>query len=281
MLKSLSETIAAAKGAIGSFNVIDVGMAQAVSAAAEQTKTPVIIGVAARHWNAIEGPKLAPSLKAIAEQSSVPIALHLDHAGPDQFNLIQEALDLGFTSIMIDGSKLPFDDNCAITLKVLEAARPYQAGVEAEIGAIAGEEGVAGLVDAGSDETMFSDPGKAENFVKTCPVDALAVSIGTAHGLYKAEPKLQLELISELHRRLPVPLVMHGATGIGEDTIIKAVQRGIRKINYFSGLLVQAMEEIRYSGVEGDTDYLAFRKRLINRWIADAADKIKLYSGDS
>ncbi|MFW5994715.1 MAG: class II fructose-bisphosphate aldolase [Spirochaetia bacterium] len=278
MLKTFSETLSEANGAVGCFNIVDLGMAQAVAAAAEQEGAPAIIGVAARHWRAIDGAVYAPSLRAIAERSSVPIALHLDHAGPDETGLIQEALGVGFTSIMIDGSKLPFEDNCAVTRRVVELARPYNAGVEAELGAIAGEEGVAGLVDAGSDETMFTDPGMAQEFVKRCDIDALAVSIGTAHGLYKAEPKLQFELVSELRRRVSVPLVMHGASGIPEEAVAESVRRGIRKINYFSGFLVEAMNEVRASGSEGDTDYPAFRNRLIARWTADAADKIRLYS---
>lgn len=278
MLRTLSETISDANGAAGCFNVVDLGMAQAVAAAAEQSGKPAIIGVAARHWHAIDAAVHAPSLKAIAERSGVPIALHLDHAGPDQLDMIKEALALGFTSIMIDASKLPFEENCAVTCRVVDLAGEYNAGVEAELGAIAGQEGVAGLVDAGSDEAMFTDPGMAQEFVERCNIDALAVSVGTAHGLYKAEPKLQFELISELRRRVSVPLVMHGASGIPEDAVAESVERGIRKINYFSGFLVDAMNEVRASASGCDNDYPGFRSRLIARWTADAADKIRLYS---
>lgn len=279
MLQSLSQLLHDTPGAVGSFNVVDFGMAQAVIAAAEESGRPAVIGVATRHWHLIDALRLAPSLLALAKAAAVPIALHLDHAGPGELDIIRAALDAGFTSIMIDASKLSFEDNGSVTLEVCRLAADYGASVEAELGAISGEEGVAGLVDPDFDESMFTDPGKAEEFVERCPVDALAVSIGTAHGLYRAQPKLQFELISELARRIPVPLAMHGATGVSHEAIAESVRRGIRKINYFSGFLVTAMDEVRDSSRDDSTDFVAFRQRLVERWKREALEQIVLYQG--
>ncbi len=279
MLRSLREVLEWTSGAVGSFNVVDPLMALAVVSAAVQEGRPAIVGVATRHWEKMDAPVMVPSIRSIVERSSAAVALHLDHAKPSQLTIIREALDLGFTSVMIDGSTEPFEQNCAITEEVLKLAGRYGAGVEAELGAIAGEEGVAGLVDSHADESLYTDPGMAEAFVSRCEIDALAVSVGTAHGLYKAEPKLQLDLVSELARRVSVPLVLHGATGVPNSAIIESVERGVRKINYFSGLLVEAMDEVRTPRRPDDTDYLGFRRRLYERWKDDAAEKIRLYAG--
>ena len=160
----------------------------------------------------------------------------------------------------------------------MEMTRPYGAHVEAELGAITGLEGVAGFVDGNVNHSLYTDPGKAEAFIRECPVEALAVSVGTAHGLYKTKPKLQFKLIEEINRRIPTPLVLHGATGVPDDAIIKAISLGVRKINYFSGLLVTAMDEVRLGVSENDNDYIGFRNRLVARWKRDAQEKLELYA---
>jgi hypothetical protein len=169
MLQSLSQLLADTPGAVGSFSVVDLGMAQAVVAAAEQSGRPAVVGVATRHWHVIDALRLTPSLLASAEAAAVPIALHLDHAGREELDIIRAALDAGFTSIMIDASKLAFADNSAVTLEVCGLASGYGASVEAELGAISGEEGVAGLVDPDFDESMFTRSWQGRGVRRTLP----------------------------------------------------------------------------------------------------------------
>ncbi|MBZ0096094.1 MAG: class II fructose-bisphosphate aldolase [Sulfuricella sp.] len=279
MKANLTGVLQAAAGGIGSFNVLDLDMAQAVLDAAEAARRPVIVGIASRHWDSIRAPRLAPSLLAMIEQATVPAALHLDHANERQLDMIRAALDLGFTSIMIDGSHLPFSKNAALTARVVELARDYGAGVEGELGGIAGEEGVADTGADSPEQMPYTDPAEATRFVAETGVDALAVAVGTAHGIYKHEPKIDFDTIRNVAKATPVPLVMHGATGISNEVIRLSVQIGIRKINYFSGLLAEGINEIRETAKLDGYDFLGFKQRLAARWKADVRRQIELYAG--
>ena len=278
MVHTLEELFARSHGAVASFNCIDLEMARGCIEAAEAADHPVIIGVATRHWNAVGGRSFIPSLRAVCEAAAVPVALHLDHAKATQLDIVEEALAEGFTSIMIDGSTLPYEENVRVTQEVVSTAHGRGASVEAELGPLIGEEGVAAVVDA-STVSKYTDPDEAHRFCQETGVDALAVAVGTAHGLYKDEPRLQMELISELNEKAAAPLVLHGATGVSDEAIREAVRRGVRKINYFSGLLVEAMETIVSATDPADTDYLAFRLRLREGWKRRAAALIALYRG--
>jgi len=264
--------------AVGSFNTLEPEMAQAVLDAAGEKNIPVIIGVATRHYNAIRTPLLAPSLVTAIEQATVPAALHLDHAAPDELDLIREALDLGFTSIMIDGSRLPFEENVAVTAKVVEMAKPYGAGVEGELGGIAGEEGVADTDDDSPESLPYTDADEARRFVELTGIDALAIAVGTAHGIYKQTPHISNETIEKVAASVDVPLVMHGATGVSDAAIQQAVRSGIRKINYFSGLLQTAMDHVRDGSTRRDNDYLGFKNGMAERWRRLAAEQMRLYA---
>ena len=265
-------------GAVGSFNILDLNMAQAVVESAEASGLPAIIGVASRHFDAINTPVLAPALLKLIDSAQVPVALHLDHATPDQYDMIMQALDLGFNSIMIDGSTLAFDDNVSITSRVVQSASSYEASVEGELGGIAGEEGVA---DSGSDtpDVMpYTDASEARLFVEETGVDALAIAVGTAHGIYTAQPQISFDTIEACAASTGMPLVMHGATGVVDPDMQRAVRGGIRKINFFSGLLKAGMDEVRScAGSEGN-DFLAFNQALRHRWCAVISEQMKLYA---
>jgi ketose-bisphosphate aldolase len=276
MLVNTKELLQDSRGGIASFNVVDFDMARACIEAAEEAQRPVIIGVAVRHWKTLGGPLFVPSVRALCLNSEVPAALHLDHAGPDNLNIIDQALESGFSSIMIDASKMPFRTNIEVTKGVVERARQFNASVEAELGPLLGEEGVAGLVDTGG--TVYTKPGEAAKFCNAVNVDALAVAVGTAHGLYKAEPEIQQDLISSIASETGTPLVLHGATGVPDEAIREAVRRGIRKINYFSGLLVDAMDILRQGRDRDDNDYLALRTELREAWRRRARSLIDLYA---
>jgi len=266
------------EGAVGSFNVLDLDMAFAVIEAAEELKLPAIIGIASRHFDVINAPRLIPSIQSAISESNMPIALHLDHAAPDQFDMIKQALDLGFSSIMIDGSQLSFAENAAITNRVVQTARPYDASVEGEIGGIAGEEGVADTDSEAPEDLPFTEAMEAKKFVEETGIDALAIAVGTAHGIYSAAPKISFKTIRDCQLIAGVPLVMHGATGVSDADIQQAVGDGIRKINFFSGLLKDAMDTVRSNGSNSSNDFLKFKNSMQQAWKQTIMSQMKLYA---
>ena len=263
--------------ATGSFNILDLDMAFSILDCAEALQTPVIIGIASRHFDDIRAPLLVPSLLKAIESASVPAVLHLDHAAPDQLDMIKQALDLGFTSIMIDGSLLPLDDNIEITHKVVELSHRYGASVEGEIGGIAGEEGVADTQQESPEHIPYTDVTEAQQFISATNVDALAIAVGTAHGIYKSEPHINFDVIKEIASTTNIPLVMHGATGVSDSAIQKSITLGIRKINYFSGLLQTAMDEVRSYNATSN-DYHSFKNTLSVQWQKIITEQMKLFA---
>jgi ketose-bisphosphate aldolase len=276
MLINCKEMLEKSRGAVASFNCVDFEMARACLEAGEEARRPVIIGIAVRHWKALGGRLFIPSIRALCVDADIPAALHLDHAGPADLDIIDEALDSGFSSVMIDASRKHFTTNIEVTRGIVQRARLFNASVEAELGPILGDEGVAGLVNA--EGAVYTDPREAVQFCADTGVDALAVAVGTAHGLYTAEPKIRQELISQIAEATGVPLVLHGATGVPDEAIREAVRRGVRKINYFSGLLVDAMDVIRRERNKDDNDYLGYREELRKAWKKRARFLIDLYS---
>jgi Fructose/tagatose bisphosphate aldolase len=171
-------------------------------------------------------------VRAVAPHYTIPVALHLDHA--EDMDLVKRALDHGFTSVMFDGSTLPLEENIRITREVVELARRYEASTEAELGRVAGFE--IGGSDTG--EAVLTDPQGVADFVAATGVDSLAVSIGTAHGIYVSTPTLHQERLSEIRAASDVPLVLHGGSGTPEDQVREAIRRGITKINIYADLRI-------------------------------------------
>ena len=277
MLVNLKELLQQSEGGVASFNCVDFDMARGCLDAAEEQQRPVVLGIASRHWEFLGGAVFVPSLLALCRESSVPVALHLDHANPSQLDILEQALKAGFTSVMIDASGLSFQENIEITRRVVQRAAEFGASTEAELGPIPGQEGVAGAVE--SSGGVYTDPREAQQFCAETGVDALAVAVGTAHGLYRDEPMIQQERISRLAADVSVPLVLHGATGVPDSAIREAVRRGIRKINFFSGLLVTAMDLVRNTTAPDDNDYAGLRQKLREAWKNTAAEMIMLYRG--
>ncbi|MDH5728233.1 MAG: class II fructose-bisphosphate aldolase [Gammaproteobacteria bacterium] len=265
------------QGAVGSFNILDLDMAFSVIDTAESLGLPAIIGIASRHFNTINAARLIPSIVDAMERAKVPLALHLDHAAPDQYAMIRHALDLGFSSIMIDGSMLPFAENVDITFRVVNTAEAYGAGVEGEIGGIAGEEGVADTHGAALEALPYTNAEEAKKFVEMTGVHALAIAVGTAHGIYAASPQISFDTIQAC-QCVGVPLVMHGATGVNDTDMATAVSSGIRKINFFSGLLKNAMDTVRANSLNVDNDYLLFKQKLNIVWSETISQQMRLYA---
>lgn len=226
-MKAVLDYAEANNQAIGAFNVCSLEGIQATLEAAEELNQPVIIQFAGVHGQYTSLDVIGPIMVMMAEKSTAPVCVHLDHGS--ELAMIKQALDLGFTSVMYDGSLLPFEQNVANTKMVVEIAEGYGASVEAEIGAMGAGEGTTGVC-----EGRYTDPDEAQKFVELTGVDALACSFGTVHGLYAAEPNLDFERISEIRSKTGIPVVMHGGSGVSEPDFKECISRGVRKINYYT-----------------------------------------------
>jgi len=224
--------------AIAAFNCENTEMIQAVIAAAEEMNAPVIIQTTPSTVSYFSVELFAVNVSALAKKSGVPVALHLDHG--DTFGLTQDAVQAGYTSIMIDGSHLSLDENIAITKKTADACAKAGIPVEGELGHVGGKED-----DTTSAGSAYTDPQEAQRFVRETGVSSLAVGVGTAHGVYTSKPVLNVQLISVLRELLPVPLVLHGSSGLDDEVIKDCITRGISKVNIATDLRITYTQTVR------------------------------------
>lgn len=256
MLTGLKEILDLAQQdrcAVGMFNATGFDSLQAIVGAAEELNKPVIIAHAEVHnvYNDIS--LVAPAMLAAAENAKVPVCVHLDHG--TSLRMIWRALRLGFTGIMVDASALPYAENVRITREVTEIAHAMGAGVEAELGRLAtGEDGTP--ASEGKEEDFYTRADEAERFVGQTGVDALAISFGTSHGFYKAQPKLDFGVVKSCAAAACVPLVMHGGSGVEQEGFQKAISAGIRKINYYSYMSAAGYKAAAETIAAGKTKYL-------------------------
>ncbi|GHT49110.1 fructose-bisphosphate aldolase [Spirochaetia bacterium] len=225
--------LAAQKNKFGvpAFNVENMEMVQAVIAAGTECSSPVMIQTTPSTLKYASPDLFFAMVKNLAEKAPVPVALHLDHG--DSFELCKAALDAGYSSIMIDGSKLSFEENIALSKRVVEICKAKNIPVEAELGTVGGKEDTHEVLDA---DAKYTNPGKAVTFVEETGIQSLAVAIGTAHGHYKDTPKLQFERLSEIKEVVSIPLVLHGTSGVPDGDVVKCIGLGICKINYATEL---------------------------------------------
>ncbi|MCG0276537.1 MAG: class II fructose-bisphosphate aldolase [Thermosediminibacteraceae bacterium] len=238
-IKDMLEKARAEKYAVPAFDVCNLEFIRAVVEVAEEKLSPVILMVLPHEFDT-NLPYLVSMARTAAEQISVPIALHLDHS--PSFELCKAAIDAGFSSVMIDGSTLPYEENVKLTRKVVEYAKPKGVSVEAELGHVGKAEANAG---EGEDEGYFTDPEDVPRFIEETGVDALAVAIGTAHGIYTREPKLDIQRLAAINRVSSVPLVLHGGSGTPDDQVKEAIANGISKLNIFSELCVALVDGLK------------------------------------
>ncbi|MBQ8667144.1 MAG: tagatose-bisphosphate aldolase subunit GatY [Lachnospiraceae bacterium] len=217
--------------AIGAFNVENMEMVMAVIQACEKLNAPAILQTTPSTVKYAGLDMYYANVAAAAARACVPIALHLDHG--NSFELAMQALRTGYTSIMIDGSKLEFEDNIALSKKVADACKPSDIPVEAELGKVGGKED-----DMSCDDPGYTDPDDAVRFVNETGVTSLAVAIGTAHGIYKGEPKLDVERLSAIRKVVSIPLVLHGASGVPDEAVKDCIRRGISKVNFATELRI-------------------------------------------
>lgn len=226
--------------AVGSFSVANMEMVLGVLQAAKELNAPVILQIAEVRLKQSPLEIIGPLMVAAAENADTPVAVHFDHG--KTLEKIGQALDLGFTSVMFDGSHLPLDENIEMTKKVIATAEEYDASVEAEIGCVGGSED--GSEDIAINCTKLED---AVRFESETNVDALAIAIGNAHGNYKSTPKLRFDILEEVDKATDVPLVLHGGTGISPDDFVKCSKTGIKKINIATATFDSVEKTVRES----------------------------------
>lgn len=252
MLVTLNEVLHTAqteKYAVGLFNTVNLEMAHGVIEAAEQARSPVIIGTAEVLLPFAGMEELAPLLVAMAKKATVPVVLHFDHGLTEQ--AVYKAMDLGFSSVMYDCSALSYLENCKHVAKMVCDAHARGITVEAELGHV-------GQADAAEVKDIYTDPQQAADFCEKTGVDALAVAIGTAHGVYRRKPKLDLERLEQIGRAVDIPLVLHGGSGLPEHDLKACILKGIAKVNVFTDIncaQAQALARAYHTGC-GMTDLM-------------------------
>ena len=261
---------------VGLFNTTDTDMLEAVISAAEELRSPVIIGTAEVLLPYGELSLIAPSLLHAAKRASVPVVLHYDHGVT--FDRCMEALKLGFSSVMFDGSAAPIDENLSATAEMVKIAHALGATVEGEIGHV-------GQADTSDNEVtdMYTTPEEAISFVEATGVDALAIARGTAHGNYKNKPKLDIERLKAIRAKLDTPLVLHGGSGLSDEDFKNTIKYGIAKVNIFTDLCVAgeiAMRDNAADGARGMMGYLGVRDLKVKAMKEATMKKMLLFGSN-
>ena len=228
--------------AVPAFNAENLEMVQAIIEAAEEARSPVMIQTTPSTVKYITLRQAVAMVKADAEAASVPVSLHLDHC--ESYEAVAAAIDAGYSSVMIDASKLPYEENIAVTQKVVAKARPLGITVESELGTVGGKE------DGHSADIAYTDTDEALDFFNRTGIDIFAIAIGTAHGFYKGEPKLNFELLAKIKDMIDCPLVLHGGSGIPDEMIKRTIELGINKVNYATELRAAATKAVREALVD-------------------------------
>ncbi|ERL04850.1 ketose-bisphosphate aldolase [Mitsuokella sp. oral taxon 131] len=257
--------------AVGAFNVSDMEMAMGAIRAAEEMRAPLILQIAEGRLRYSPLDLLGPVMLAAAKRCRMPTAVHLDHGGT--METIRLALDLGFTSVMFDGSKYPLDENIARTKEVVKLARSYGADVEAEIGRVGGAEG-----DYKSVDVLVTSVDEAVRFAEETGVDALAVAIGTAHGNYREKPNLRIDRLKEIHAATKTRLVLHGGTGLTEQDFRTCLANGIDKINIATASYDASAAKIKAMHSEKpEANYFDFSNAIVEATYANVKKHMQIF----
>lgn len=240
MLVTLKEILNRAEEgnyAVGAFNSPTLESARAAVEAAEELQVPIILSHAEVHFEITPIEIMGPILINLAKNASVPITVHLDHGS--NLENVKKAIDIGFSSVMIDASHMSYEENVKTVQEVVEYAKKYGVSVEAELGmmtssGIGGEETASGEFLVNDADDHYTDPIIAKDFVERTEIDGLAASFGTVHGIYIKEPELDFDRLRKIYENIQLPVVMHGGSGLSEKEYIEAINSGVRKINYYS-----------------------------------------------
>ena len=280
MLAGLREVIAEGRKqniAVGSFNTPNLECLLAVLDAAEELDVPVIIAHAQCHEDVSPLDKIGPVMIEFAKRSKVKVCVHLDHG--EDFEYCKRAIDMGFTSVMIDYSTLPYEQNIKGTQEVVAYAHAHGVDVEAEFGALPQREGGGeSVITEPSD--LYTKPALVPNFLAETKIDALAIAFGTAHGIYKTKPVLNMDIITKVRKYADIPLVMHGGSGISHEEYRELIARGIDKINYYSYMSYAGYAEAKKTVEEKGEDF--FHNLALNAQKAmkeNALTTLKVFCG--
>ena len=273
MLVNFKDILADAKKnnyGVGLFNTVNLEMAKGVIAAAEELRAPVIIGSAEVLLNCSELVELADMLKPMAKRASVPVVLHLDHGLTEE--RVKEAINLGFTSVMYDCSSKPYEENKKCLADIVKLAHANNITVEGELGHVGSNANTA-------DHNIYTDPMQAKEFAEETGVDALAVAIGTAHGVYKEKPVLDIQRLREIAAVVDVPLVLHGGSGLTDDDFRNVIANGISKVNIFTDINTALCKYIHDNWVEnlGHTKLMPGAVEAVKQVVMN---KMKLFGSD-
>lgn len=278
MLGSMKEMLLAAqagKYAVPHFNVWNVEMLEGVMDAAEALESPVIISFGTGFVENTEIDHFVKMMRSMAEAANVPVAIHWDHGR--NFGIVQHAADIGFNSLMIDASANPLPKNIELTKEVVTAFSPKGYPIEAELGHVGAET----VYEEALAEYMYTDPAQAAEFVEATKIDALAVAIGNMHGSYSSDPQINFPILQKVRDAVDVPLVLHGASGIGDEDIRRAISMGITKINIHTELGEAGMAAImENSRLEEPKNYLALQREVRAAICGRAGEKIRLFGSD-
>lgn len=256
--------------AVGAFSVGNMEMILGAVRAAEETNTPIIIQIAEVRLPTSPLKVIGPMMVAAAENSSVDICVHLDHGL--NYETVETALELGFSSVMLDGSLLDYEDNIKLTQRVVNTAQEYGASVEAELGVVGGNEG-----GGKAHKIQCTDPAVADDFCKRTRIDALAVAIGNAHGHYKVAPELRLDVLSDINKSCTTPLVLHGGTGITPEVFQECIRNGIRKVNIATASFDAVVKAAKQNTADGG-NYFALSQKMADEVYENVKKHIKIFN---
>ena len=274
-LKTILEGTREEKRAVGSFNIYSYPTIMGVADAVKKTGKKAIISFGASYLVNMDLKTVVYIVNEAAKKADADVALHLDHC--KDLDIIKNAIDASFTSVMYDGSALDFEENVKNTQTVCKMAHEKNVSVEAELGSLA--------LGAYSNETdidhgqAYTDPAKAKEFVERTGVDALAVSIGTVHGMYKAKPNIRIDILEKIAKEVSIPLVLHGGSGTPEETILKCIENGICKINVNTEISQYTVGKIAAKIAEEPNTHLSKLTLLTEEYVSEIVEKyIKLFA---
>ncbi|MDR1549798.1 MAG: class II aldolase [Hungatella sp.] len=271
-MKELLNQASEKNWAVGAFSVGNLEMVKGAVKAAEDMNTPIILQIAEVRLPHSPLILMGPMMVEAAKNAKVDIAVHLDHGKTIQ--VLKQALGYGFTSVMMDSSHLPFEENMAKTLEAANLAREYGATIEAELGLVGGSED--GSTDMG---ILCTNPDDARTFCERTGVDALAVAIGNAHGNYPVAPRLAFDVLEAIDQKTDVPLVLHGGTGITPEDFRKAIGLGIRKINIATASFDSLTKEaVKYLESEGNHDYFGLNEAMVRGVYENVIKHIRIFN---
>lgn len=274
-LEKALENIGTKGYGIGAFNIANMEMVMGAIQAAEELNSPIIIQVAEGRMKYSPLHLIGPVMIAAAQNAKVPVVVHLDHGS--SLSVISQALDLGFSSVMFDGSQYPLAQNIEMTKKIKELAKRSGASLEAEIGKVGGSEG-----DYENIEVLITSVKEAKQFYEETQVDALAVAIGTIHGTYKVTPNLQFNRLSEIRESITCPLVLHGGSGLTDDDFKQCIAKGVKKINIATASFESVVKKVSTMfGKSQDITYFQHSNAVVEATYENVKHHIKIFGSNN